>query len=195
MFTDKKEILEFIKENNPKNKFNEKTPFIELFNEYNRIISSKGAGGIKASPTDKQKNVSINKETIKNNGIFKAELNQRAGKLERISISNLNPNMGNIPADQITVINKYGTWKSVFPTNTSSYHMPHACALALMDGHFKFTQLRKIRESEKSLSEHQVGDFTVTHVREDRNSYNVVILPSLTKDELKDIQTKINSNK
>jgi len=181
MFADKKEILEFIKKNNPDSKFHEKTPFIELFNEYNKIISSTG-GNL---------GVSTNKETIKNNGIFKAELNQRAGKLERVSISNLNPSMGNIPADKLTVINKYISCTTVFPTNTSSYHMPHACALALKDGHFKFTQLRKIREDEKSLSENQIGDFTVTHVKEDRNSYNIVILPPLTKDELKDVQDKL----
>ena len=187
MFTDKKDILEFIKKNNPENKFHEKTPFIELFNEYNRIISSSGSGNLETTP----KNVSINKETIKNNGIFKAELNQRAGRLERVSISNLNPNMGNIPADKLTVINKYISCTTVFPTNTSSYHMPHACALALKDGHYKFTQLRKIREDEKKLSENQIGDFTVTHVREMRNSYSIHILPSLTKDELKDVQDKL----
>ena len=176
-FKDKSDLLKKIKELDPSNKFDAKVSMIDLVNEW-----------IKLTSKDDNKEI---KEAISVSGVDKAELYKEMSKLLRVSISCLDPNMSDIPTDSITVGNKYGNVKAVFPTNTSSYYLPKICVDALMDNHYKFTTLRKIRPDEKRLKENQIGDFTVTHVREIKNKYNITILPHLTKEELLEVQKRV----
>jgi len=177
-FKDKSDLLKKIKELDPSNKFDAKVSMIDLVNEWIRLTSVK----------DNNEEI---KETIGISGIDKAKLFKEMSELVRVSISCLDPSMSDIPTDSITVCNKYGNVKAVFPTNTSSYYLPKICVNALMDNHYKFTTLRKIRPDERKLKENQVGDFTVTHVREIKNKYKIEILPHLTKEELLEVQKRV----
>jgi len=182
-FKDKTDLLRKIKELDPDNKFDAKVSMIDLINEWIRLTS------LQSNQLDGKAPLSIvqNGKTK----IDKAELYKTMSKLVRVSITCLDPSMSNITADSIVVGNKYGTTKAVFPTNTSSYYLPKACVDALIDNHYKFTTLRKIRPDEKKLKENQIGDFTVTHVREIKNRYKIEILPHLTKEELLEVQKRV----
>ena len=180
-FKDKADLIKKIKEIDPTNKFDAKVSMINLINEWIRLTTSKS-----------NESIGIDKAIVDNNSVDKAKLNTEMSKLVRVSISCLDPSMSDIPTDSIVVGNKYLHVRAVFPTNTSSYYLPKICVNALKnDSHYKFTTLRKIRPDEKKLKENQVGDFTVTHVREIKNKYNIQILPHLTKEELLDVQSRV----